>query len=184
MIDIATGQKRISARCTLIPGKGGAGPSEAQDIIGRNRRHPRELCRVPILQPHRHNRRKAAPARPRAGAVSFQPKFIPPMGQFDRGRIVNWKTNGPKRILQACQNLLVIDPVNAARSMIAASTWLSRARSAALNAPCAVQLSRIGTLLGFLDIDSLPVQPGCRMTSHPKRPKDPTSTRYVDISIA
>jgi hypothetical protein len=27
-----------------------------------------------------------------------------------------------------------------------------------------VQLSKIGTLLGFLDIDSLPVQPGCRMT--------------------
>jgi hypothetical protein len=83
------------------------------------------------------------------------------VGQFDPGRIVNWKTDGPKRILRACQNLLVIDPANAARFMIAASTWLSRARSAVLNAPCAVQLSRIGTLLGSLDIDSLPVQPGC-----------------------
>jgi hypothetical protein len=29
-----------------------------------------------------------------------------------------------------------------------------------LNAPCAVKLSRIGTQLGFLDIDSLPVQLG------------------------
>ncbi len=86
------------------------------------------------------------------------------VGQFDCGRIVNWKTDRPERTLRACPNLLVIDPVGAVRFMTAASTSLSRARSAVLNAPCAVQLSRTGTLLGFLDIDSLPVQPGCRMT--------------------
>ena len=44
--------------------------------------------------------------------------------------------------------------------MTAANTLQRRARSAALNAPCAVKLSRIGTRLGFLDIDSLPVQLG------------------------
>ena len=49
---------------------------------------------------------------------------------------------------------------NAARFMTAASTSQRRARSAALNAPCAVQLSRIGTPLGYLDIDSSPVQLG------------------------
>jgi len=61
--------------------------------------------------------------------------------------------------LSACQSR-VTGPVNAARFMTAASTSQRRARSAALNAPCAVQLSRIGTLLGFLDIDSLPAQLG------------------------
>jgi hypothetical protein len=44
--------------------------------------------------------------------------------------------------------------------MTAASTLQRRARSVALNAPCAVQLSRIGTPPGFLDIGSLPVQLG------------------------
>jgi hypothetical protein len=44
--------------------------------------------------------------------------------------------------------------------MTAASTSQRRARSAALNAPCAVKLSRIGTPPGFLDIGSLPVPPG------------------------
>ncbi len=73
--------------------------------------------------------------------------------------IVNWKTDSPRRIFGACQNL-VIDPVNAARFMTAASTLQRRARSAASNAPCAVQLSRIGTPPGFLDIGSLPVQLG------------------------
>jgi hypothetical protein len=47
--------------------------------------------------------------------------------------------------------------------MTAANTLQRRARSAALNAPCAVKLSRIGTPLGFLDIDSLPVQLGMLM---------------------
>ena len=42
------------------------------------------------------------------------------VGQFDCGGIANWKTDSPKRILGACQNL-VIEPVNAARSMTAAS---------------------------------------------------------------
>jgi hypothetical protein len=42
--------------------------------------------------------------------------------------------------------------------MIAASIVQKRARSVALNAPCAVKLSRIGTPLGFRDIGSLPVQ--------------------------
>ncbi len=73
--------------------------------------------------------------------------------------IVNWKTDSPRRIFGACQNL-VIDPVNAARFMTAASTLQRRARSAASNASCAVQLSRIGTPPGFLDIGSLPVQLG------------------------
>jgi hypothetical protein len=82
--------------------------------------------------------------------------------------IVNWKTDSPKRMLGACQNP-VIDPVNAARFMTVASTLQRRARSAALNAPYAVQPSRIGTRLGFLDIDSLPVQLRCRMADRPKR---------------
>jgi hypothetical protein len=42
--------------------------------------------------------------------------------QFDCGGIVNWKTPGPGRILGACWSP-VIDPVNAARFMTAASTW-------------------------------------------------------------
>jgi hypothetical protein len=82
--------------------------------------------------------------------------------------MVNWKTDGPKRILGACQNP-VIDPVNAARFMTVASTLQRRERSAALNAPYAVQPLRIGTPLGFLDIDSLPVQLRRRMTDRPKR---------------
>src|SRR5882724_2991811 len=69
--------------------------------------------------------------------------------------MTHWKTDSPWRILWACQS-----PVNAARFMTAASTSQRRARSAALNAPCAVRLSRIGTLLGYLDIDSLPAQLG------------------------
>jgi hypothetical protein len=40
--------------------------------------------------------------------------------QFDGGRIVNWKTGSPKRMLAACRNR-VIGPVNAARFMTAAS---------------------------------------------------------------
>ena len=80
-----------------------------------------------------------------------------PSGQFDYGRIVHWKADRPKRILGTCPNR-VIDPVNAARFMTAASTSWSRARSAALNAPCAARPSRTGTPLGCLDIGSLPVQ--------------------------
>jgi hypothetical protein len=38
-----------------------------------------------------------------------------------RDQIVNWKTDSTKRILGTCQNP-IIDPANAARSMIAAST--------------------------------------------------------------
>jgi hypothetical protein len=79
------------------------------------------------------------------------------VGQFDYGRIVNSKTDSPKRILGACQNP-IIALVNAARFTTEASISRRRAKSAALNAPCAVQLSRTGTPLGFLDIDSLPVQ--------------------------
>jgi len=97
--------------------------------------------------------------------------------EFDYGRIVNWKTDSPKRMLGACQNLLVIGPVSAERFMTAASTWRRSARSAVLNAPCAVQLSRIGTLLGFLDIVSSPVQLGRRTTNHSKRPRDPEPAR-------
>jgi hypothetical protein len=44
-----------------------------------------------------------------------------PSGQFDYGRIVHWKADRPKRILGACPNR-VIDPVDAARFMTAAST--------------------------------------------------------------
>lgn len=64
------------------------------------------------------------------------------------------------RILMACQNpsWVIIDPVNAARFMTAASISSRRARSAALNVPCVAKSSRIGTRLGFLDIGSLPVQ--------------------------
>jgi len=58
--------------------------------------------------------------------------------------------------------------------MTAASTSQRRARSAALNAPCAAKLSRIGTPPGFLDIGSLPVQPGtpndCRGRFDCRRP--------------
>src|SRR5712672_3376258 len=73
--------------------------------------------------------------------------------------MTHWKTDSPWRILSACQRRGT-GPVNAARFMTAASTLQRRARSAALNAPCAVQLSRIGTPPGFLDIGSLPVQLG------------------------
>src|SRR5467141_564464 len=73
--------------------------------------------------------------------------------------MTNWQTGSPWRILWACQSR-VTGPLNVARFMTAASTSQRRARSAALNAPYAVQLSRIGTLLGFLDIDSLPAQLG------------------------
>jgi hypothetical protein len=79
--------------------------------------------------------------------------------QFDGGRIVNWKTGSPKRMLAACRNR-VIGPVNAARFMTAASISWRRAKSAALNAPCAARPSKIGTQPGCLDIGSLPVQPG------------------------
>src|SRR4029077_6723982 len=44
-------------------------------------------------------------------------------GQFDCGRIVNWKTDSPERIFGACQNLLFIGPVSAERFMTAASIW-------------------------------------------------------------
>jgi hypothetical protein len=44
--------------------------------------------------------------------------------------------------------------------MTAANISQRRARSAALNAPCAVKLSKIGTPLGFLDIGSLPAELG------------------------
>src|SRR3984893_5948573 len=46
--------------------------------------------------------------------------------------------------------------------MTAANTSQKRARSAALNAPCAVKLSRTGTPLGSLDIDSSPESPSRR----------------------
>ena len=78
-------------------------------------------------------------------------------GRFDYGRIVHWKAGRPKRILGTCPNR-VIDPVNAARFMTAASTLQRLARSAALNASCAARPSRIGTPPGCLDIGSSPVQ--------------------------
>jgi hypothetical protein len=80
-------------------------------------------------------------------------------GRFDYGRIVHWKVDKPKCILGTCPNR-VIDPVDAARFMTAASKSWRRARSAALNAPCAARPSRVGTPLGCLDIGSSPVQPG------------------------
>jgi hypothetical protein len=46
-----------------------------------------------------------------------------------------------------------------------------------------VQLSRIGTLLGFLDIDSSPAQLGMPMTTHPKRPSDPNQLAKSIIDI-
>ena len=94
-----------------------------------------------------------------------------------------WKTDSPQRILRACQNP-VIGPANAARFMTAASTLQRRARSAALNAPCAVKLSRIGTPLGFLDIGSLPVQLGMPNDYHPSalgtQPDRKIDNRYSD----
>jgi|SRR5258706_2822902 hypothetical protein len=99
----------------------------------------------PVGANRRHWTRRLKLKRPPAEAAYF---------------IVNWKTDSPKRILGACQKppWVIIDPVNAARFMTAASTLQRRARSAALNAPYAVKPSRIGTPRGFLDIDSLPVQ--------------------------
>jgi hypothetical protein len=85
-------------------------------------------------------------------------------GRFDYGRNVHWKADRPKRILGTCPNR-VIDPVNAARFMTAASTLQRLARSAALNALCAARPSRIGTPLGCLDIGSSPVQLRIRMTT-------------------
>ena len=78
-------------------------------------------------------------------------------GWFDYGRIVHWKADRSKRMLGTCPNR-VIDPVNAARSMTAASTLQRLARSAALNASCAARPSRIGTPPGCLDIGSSLVQ--------------------------
>ena len=92
--------------------------------------------------------------------------------------IVNWKTDSPRRIFGACQNL-VIDHVNAARFMTAASTLQRRARSAASNAPCAVQLSRIGTPPGFLDIASLPVQLGMPNDSPSQTPCGLTFDHHI-----
>jgi hypothetical protein len=60
-------------------------------------------------------------------------------------------------MLGTCPNR-VIDPVNAARSMTAASTLQRLARSAVLNASCAARPSRIGTPPGCLDIGSSLVQ--------------------------
>src|ERR1700733_3881164 len=80
-------------------------------------------------------------------------------GLFDYGRSVHWKADRLKRILGTCPNRL-IDPVNAARFMTAASTLQRLARSAALNASCAKGPSRIGTPPGCLDIGSSPVQLG------------------------
>jgi hypothetical protein len=42
-------------------------------------------------------------------------------GNLDYGRIVHWKADRPKRMLGRCPNR-VIDPVDAARFMTAAST--------------------------------------------------------------
>src|ERR1700691_4199139 len=90
-------------------------------------------------------------------------------GPFDYGRIVHWKADRPKRILGTCPNR-VIDPVNAARFMTAASTLQRLARSAALNASCAARPSRIAPL-GCLDIGSSPVQLG-NPTATPNAPRD------------
>jgi hypothetical protein len=77
---------------------------------------------------------------------------------------------------------VIIDPVNAARFMTAASTLQRLARSAALNAPCAARQSRIGTPLGFPDIGSSPVQLRNPNDSHPKRIGISTSwqNRFTD----
>ena len=91
-------------------------------------------------------------------------------GNLDYGRIVHWKADRLKRILGTCPNRL-IDPVNAARFMTAASTLQRLARSAALNASCAKGPSRIGTPPGCLDIGSSPVQLRVRMTT-PNAPRD------------
>src|SRR6266481_8335026 len=113
--------------------------------------HPLLLAGLPAHSENLHNKRhwtrRLKLKRPPTEAAYF---------------IVNWKTDSPKRILGACQKppWVIIDPVNAARFMTAASTLQRRARSAALNAPYAVKPSRIGTPLGFLDIVSLPVQLG------------------------
>src|ERR1700733_4806933 len=92
-------------------------------------------------------------------------------GQFVYRRIVHWKADRPKRILGTCPNR-VIDPVNAARFMTAASTLQRLARSAALNASYAAGPSRTGTPLGCLDIGSSPVQLRVRMTTTPNAPRD------------
>jgi hypothetical protein len=58
------------------------------------------------------------------GAQGIEPWTSPgqsAVGQFDYGRIVNWKTDGTKRILGACQNP-IIALASVARFMTAAST--------------------------------------------------------------
>jgi hypothetical protein len=91
------------------------------------------------------------------------------VGQFDCGSVPYWKSCHWLRHIAACQNP-VIDPVNAARFMTAASTLKRLARSAALNTRCAARPSRIGTPLGCLDIGSSPVQPGNPNDSLPNAP--------------
>jgi hypothetical protein len=100
--------------------------------------------------------------------------------------LVYWKTHSPERTIGACQNLLVIDPVNAALFMTAANISKKRARSAALNAWCAARRSRIGTPSGFPDINSLPVQPRRPMTDHcPRRTECQTlMRRWAELTAA
>ena len=81
------------------------------------------------------------------------------VGQFDCGRIVNWKTHSPKRILGPCENL-VVDPAKEARFTAGPSPWLRVGNSAAMNAPFVVRPWQTGTRLGFPPIASLPGQSG------------------------
>jgi hypothetical protein len=94
-----------------------------------------------------------------------------------RSPVASGPTLGPPSPCWGRRQNPVIDPVNAARFMTAASTLKRLARSAALNAPCAASPSRIGTPLGCLDIGSSPVQPGNPNDSHPKRHRDSTSSQ-------
>src|SRR6266478_3091722 len=109
-----------------------------------------QLSTWPMVSPMNASRRPSRDAAHHSGSGRMASPF--PWGTFTSYSLpASWRTQSR-----------VTGPVNAARFMTAPSTSQRRARSAALNAPCAVQLSRIGTLLGFLDIDSLPAQLGAR----------------------
>lgn len=110
---------------------------------------------APGLRPQRMRASKGPPSTRTHQRLSQARRSA--FGQFDYGRIVHWKVDRPKRILGTCPNR-VIDPVDAARFITAASTLQRLARLVALNAQCAARLSRVGTPLGCLDIGSSPVQ--------------------------
>jgi hypothetical protein len=84
----------------------------------------------PSFRSFSHGKKTASPALPECFVGNLLSACRGPLapiglssfdGQFDYGRNVHWKADRPKRILGTCPNG-VIDPVNAARFMTAAST--------------------------------------------------------------